>query len=442
MGPRYLLVGSGIASLAAAEALRQRDRAAAITMVSEEAHNFYSRPGLAYLLRGDLPEKQLYVRSRQDLRALGVRRIHARAQQLLCDRRLVVLADGHRLPYDRLLLATGALAVPPPFPGGDLAGVVKLDGLDDARRILKLAGKGRPAVVVGGGITALELAEGLAARGMQVHYFLRGKRYWADVLDETESHIVQKRLQQEGITLHMQTQVKQAHGNRGRLTAVETQAGKHFPCNVLAVAIGVRPRVDLARQAGLKIDRGIVVNQLLQTSQPNVFAAGDCAQVVDPQTGQATLDVLWSTALAQGRIAGANLAGAGQPYVKGISCNITMLGGLKVTILGTVGGARDGQRDEDVVAICRGDSESWRLLPQAWVHSDREDVNRVRLVIGERRLVGALVMGDQTWSRPLQRLIIGQADITPIRAVLIRNNPQALAFLADFYQRWEKRHIG
>src|SRR5262249_3404313 len=170
--------------------MRQRVPAAQITMVSEEVHNFYSRPGLAYLLRGDVPEKQLFVRTYDDLRGLKVSRIHAVVEQLLCDSQELVLAGSKRVPYDRLLLATGALAVPPPFPGGDLAGVVKLDGLDDTRHILKLVRRGKPAVVVGGGITALELAEGLNARGMKVHYFLRGDRYWADVLDEAESHIV------------------------------------------------------------------------------------------------------------------------------------------------------------------------------------------------------------------------------------------------------------
>src|SRR5438132_3293591 len=116
MPQRYVIVGSGIAALSAAEALREREPAAPITLVSEEGHNFYSRPGLAYLLRGDVPEKQLFVRTRDDLRALQVNRVNKRVEQLLCDSRELVLAGGERLRYDCLLLATGALAVPPTFP--------------------------------------------------------------------------------------------------------------------------------------------------------------------------------------------------------------------------------------------------------------------------------------------------------------------------------------
>lgn len=126
-----------------------------------------------------------------------------------------MLAGGQRLRYDCLLLATGALAVQPPFAKEPLAGLVKIDSLDDTRLILKSARRGHSAVVVGGGITALELAEGLCARRMHVHYFLRGNRYWADVLDEAESHIVLERLRHEGVVIHLNTQVKQVHGTGG-----------------------------------------------------------------------------------------------------------------------------------------------------------------------------------------------------------------------------------
>jgi nitrite reductase (NADH) large subunit len=298
-----------------------------------------------------------------------------------------------------------------------------------------LAGRGKTAVVVGGGITALELVEGLLARRLRVHYFMRSARYWSDVLDETESHIILERLRHEGVVIHPNTQVREALGVRGRLTAVETQTGEKIPCQMLAVAIGVRPRVELARAAGLKVDKGIVVNQFLQTSKPEVYAAGDVAQVHDPHSGAATLDVLWSTALAQGRVAGANMAGANLAYVKDIPFNVTQLAGLKVTIIGAVGKGKD----DDLVTIARGDSEAWRHSPKAWVLTEEHDVNRVRLLVGERRIVGALVMGDQTWSRPLQRLIVGEADITPIRSALLGDGGTALAHLANFYQQWERR---
>jgi NAD(P)H-nitrite reductase large subunit len=436
MPHHHLIIGSGIAGLAAAEAIREREPAAALTMLSEESHDFYSRPGLAYLLRGDIPEKQLFVRNRNDLRALQLQRVHARVAQLRTDRHEVVLADGRLARYDRLLLATGAKAVPPTFRGADLAGVVQLDSLDDARHILHLAHKGQAAVVVGGGITALELVEGLRARRLRVHYFLRSARYWSDVLDETESRIILERLRHDGVVLHLNTQVRHALGARGRLTAVETQAGERVACRVLAVAIGVRPRVELARQAGIAVERGIVVDERMRTSAADVFAAGDVTQVHDPISGRATLDVLWSTALAQGRIAGANMAGGNFVYVKGIAFNVTQLAGLKVTIIGSVGQGLDA----DLTAIARGDSETWRRRPPAWIAAEQDDVNRVRILIGERRIIGALVMGEQSWSHPLQRIIVGQADIAAIRPALLRDPAAALPRLAEYYQQWRTKY--
>ncbi|MBN8627227.1 MAG: FAD-dependent oxidoreductase, partial [Planctomycetes bacterium] len=233
MPGHHVIIGSGIAGLTAAETIRTHDPAATITMIGDEPHEFYSRPGLAYLLRGDVPERQLFLRTAADIRSLRITQITARVDQLITAQHFIVLSDGRRLTYDRLLVATGAQASSPPFSGADLAGVVKLDNLDDARRILKLCGRFRSAVVVGGGITALELAEGLRARGMRTHYLLRGSRYWSDVLDEVESQIVLDRLRHEGIQMHLETQVKQAIGKNGRVTAVETQAGEMIPCSVL-----------------------------------------------------------------------------------------------------------------------------------------------------------------------------------------------------------------
>ncbi|RMF36951.1 MAG: NAD(P)/FAD-dependent oxidoreductase, partial [Chloroflexi bacterium] len=142
----YLIIGMGAAGFSAAETIRRHRPDATITLVTEEPHGYYSRPGLAYLLTNELPQSQLFPRSERELDRLGLERITGRAVRLDLQARQVVLEDGRRLAYDALLLATGAAAVPPPFPGADLPGVVTLDNLDDARRILRLARKAKTAV--------------------------------------------------------------------------------------------------------------------------------------------------------------------------------------------------------------------------------------------------------------------------------------------------------
>lgn len=434
MSRRHVIVGTGIAGLAAAERIRELDTGAEITLIGDEADAFYSRPGLAYLLRGDIPERQLFLRSAADLHDLRIARLVGRAERADTVARLVHLEDGRCIAYDRLLVCTGAQASQPPFPGADLAGIVKLDTIADCRRILAACGRFRSAVVVGGGITALELAEGLRARGMRTHYLLRGTRYWSDVLDEVESQIVLDRLRHDGVRIHLETQVARAVGAGGRLTGVETLAGARIPCTTLAVAIGVRPRLEFARSSGLGTDRGIVVDEFLRTTAADVYAAGDCAQVRDPRTGVASLDVLWPIALRQGRCAGENMAGRPTGYLKPVPSNVTQLAGLRVTIIGAVGG---GQND-DLVAITRGESEAWRMLPKATAVCRGESLNRVRILLAERTIVGALVMGDQTWSRPLQRLITEHVDVAEVRSALVAGEDDALDRLAAFYDRWSR----
>ncbi len=431
--PEYVIIGSSIAGQSAAEAIRERDAHSPITLVAEEPHRFYSRPGLAYVLRGDIPEKQIMARTAEDWRQLKAQIVTARAERLLPDQHQVKLVNGKTLRYDRLLLATGSVAVPPDFPGRELPGIVKLDNLDDLHHIVKLAGRRKTAVVIGGGITALELVEGLRARGVKVHYLMRSGRYWSNVLDETESHLVEDRLREEAVIIHPRTQLKQALGKRDKLIGVETVAGERIDCDMLAVAIGVRPRLELAQAAGLKIERGIVVDEYLRTSAPDVFAAGDVAQVTDPHTGRSSLDVLWSSALAQGRAAGFNMAGGATPYRRTVPMNVTQLAGLITTIIGAVGAGRN----DDLVTLSRGESEQWRSLEPARAVYARWEANRIRLQFDDRHIVGAVVMGDQMWARPLYDLISKRIDITSIRDVMLADQSDAFDHLRQFYQEWE-----
>jgi NADPH-dependent 2,4-dienoyl-CoA reductase/sulfur reductase-like enzyme len=291
-------------------------------------------------------------------------------------------------------------------------------------------------VVVGGGITALEIVEGLRARRVRPHYFMRRDRYWSSVLDKTESRIVEHRLAQEGVQIHYRTELAEILGKRGHVVGVRTQDGQQIKCQIVAIAIGVRPNRALADAAGLKTDRGILVDETLQTSAPDVFAAGDVAQVFDPFSGQAILDTLWSVAVAQGRIAGQNMAGQTVAYRKDVPFNVTRLAGLTTTIIGTVG----HDTDEDLVGIARGDSETWRQLPDAVAAQADFEVNRLRVLVGKQNLLGGVVMGDQTLSRPLHQLIARQVDITSIHGRLLQSNAPIADIIADFWTQWRQRH--
>jgi NAD(P)H-nitrite reductase large subunit len=266
---------------------------------------------------------------------------------------------------------------------------------------------------------------------VNVHYLLRGNRYWSNVLDEHESRIVEGRLQAEGVTLHFHSEPVEIIGKSGKVSGVRLKDGNTIKCDMLAYAIGINPRMELAHEAGLSLERGVLVNEFLQTNDPDIYAAGDVAQVYDPLTGQSVLDSLWTPAREQGYAAGLNMAGKQTPYIKGAPFNVTRLAGLTTTIIGAVGRGID----EDVQGIARGDSETWRQLPDAIVAQSGFDMNHVRVLVGEKTLIGAVVMGDQTLSTPLQKIIAEKMDISAIHDKLLSSDAKIADVIVDYWSK-------
>lgn len=426
----YVIIGTGASGLAAAETIREADPAGVITIFGDDPHGFYSRPGIAYFLTGETSEKQLSLRQGKDFQIVKSSIISINTQS-----RMVTSANKQNYNYDKLLIATGSTSIKLTIPGAELKGVVKLDNLEDAKEVISIARKSRQAAVIGGGIIALEMVEGLLARGIETHFLLRSDRYWPNVLDEKESEIVEKRLKQHGVHLHYRSQIKQINTSNGKMTSIDTEEGEKIICQLLAVCIGVQPRMELAKGAGLQTDRGILTNEYLQTSAEDIFAAGDAAQVLDPVSGKTTLDALWGTAVAQGRVAGNNMIGKHLAYNKSAAINVTRLAGLTTTIMGAVG---QGKKDEDLLTISRGDSESWRQIPNVMAVQRDSDINRTRIMLGTKTFLGAVLMGDQTLSRPLQELISHQVDIKDIIPELLKPDIALADTIINFWLKWSQ----
>ena len=390
------------------------------------------------MLTGSIPEKQIFPRLNGEWERLDIRTVYGRATRIDAARRVVYPSEGEPLAYDALLIATGAKAVLPSIPGIELEGVVTFDTLSDTRQILQRAKKARRAVVVGGGVTAMELAEGLAARRIKTHYLLRKDRYWGNVLDPVESSMVEHELQQQGIKLHRRTQVQEIAGKKNRVSKVITDSGQSIRCEIVGVAIGIRPRIELAQAAGLEVDRGILVDQWMRSSDPNIFAAGDVSQVFDPPSGEYRLDSLWWIAEDQGRVAGTNMAGGDLTYERAVPFNVTRIGGIITTIIGAVGQA---ETDDDLVAIVHGDSETWRDRLDSFAVESQSKHSRIRLLIGEETILGAVIMGDQTLSEPIHELIRTKAKLGRYRDQFMQSPKRAMEILGDYAHRQDGRQL-
>ncbi len=412
---RYVIIGNGAAGATAAQTIRQNDSAGEIVMLTAEPYPMYSRPGLAYVLINEVSPEQIMARTLDWYEEWGINLVLGEAVGLDVEQQMVRLADGRSLSYDRLLIATGARATPPPYPGAELDGVVYLDTLDGTKELVQKTRRARRAVVVGGGITALELTEGLTHRGIQTHYFLRRDRLWGRVFNDEEAALLEKKMKAHHVHIHYNTEAVEILGDRkGRVRGVRLADGRDFKCDLVGVAIGVKPLIDVVANTPIATDRAILVNERMQTNVPNVYAAGDCAQVYDRWTEKHMLDILWPSAVAEGNAAGLNMVGKTYQYEKGSPFNACLLFGLHITTMGQINPRREAEDDEPQIVqhISRGSSEVWYTYPRpyrsAWA---AENDNTIRLVLSGDYLVGALVIGEQSLTDSLRYLIEHEVNI-------------------------------
>ncbi len=308
---RIVIVGGGGAGFAAAEMLRRRGFAGGIVMLSNDAAAPVDRPNLSKdYLAGGAPEDWLPLRPDTFYSESGIElRLNTEVVGIDAKARQVSTADGKTLAYDRLLLATGAEPVRLPMPGTQQPPIHTLRSLADCRTIVDAAESARRALVIGASFIGLEVAASLRTRGIEVVVVAPEARPMERVLGPEMGDFIRKLHEEHGVAFRLQDTVAAIDGHRATL-----KSGGTVEADLVVVGVGVRPRLTLAEQIGLTLDRGVAVNQFLETSAPGIYAAGDIVRWPDPHSGAAIRVEHWVVAERQGQTAALNMLGQSEPF--------------------------------------------------------------------------------------------------------------------------------
>ena len=334
MRTKYLIIGNSAGGIGAAEAIRQVDKEGALAIVSEEPYPTYSRPLISkYLARERTLEGILFrpcnFYDQNNILLLPGKKV----TDLELASQTVSLDDNEQISWEKLLLAVGGKPIFPKMKGSDKRGVFTFTTLDDAKAIDRFLDSRRKAVVIGGGLIGISVTEALVKRGVDVVVVEMKERILNTILDQQTSLMAEEILKQAGVKIVTGHTVVEVNG-RESVEGATLDNGDTMPCDLLLVAIGVLPRSELALDAKLETNRGIVVDRHMVTNEPNIYACGDVAEAYDFVYRENRLSPIWPNAYIGGRAAGFNMAGIPTKYSGGTAMNSLNYFGIDITSAG------------------------------------------------------------------------------------------------------------
>lgn len=412
---RLVIVGNGMAGHRLVEALLARPERPAITVIGAETAPAYNRILLSPLLAGEMERDALTLRDADWYAEQGIELVLGeRVESIDRAARRLTTDAGRELGYDRLVLATGSTPARPPVPGLELPGVHVFRDLHDADALARAAEAGRNAVVIGGGLLGLEAAEGLRKRGMQVSLLQREDRLMNRQLDLTAARLLESELRGRGLDIHTDAQLERLEANaEGQVCAALLADGTRLAADCVVVAIGIVPQAELGRVAELEVNRGVIVDEWLTTSDPAIYALGECCEhrgnlygLVEPIWRQ--VEVLADKLCRSD--AERSDADSAQGYVEKPTATKLKVSGISLYAFGPT----EPEPEHEVLS-----------------YRDPQQGDYRRLLLRDGRLEGAVLYGD-TASGPwyFEQALAGR-DLSDCRAALLLGAADAQALLDD-----------
>jgi len=391
---RLVVIGNGVAGVTTARLVAERDPSAEVTIYSEEPYPYYARPRLIELLAGRVAPEDMAFYPEEWYRKRGLCVVlGCRVVQLKPQSREVTLANGERIAYDQLVLATGARPWVPPIKGADAEGVYTLRSMDDALALRDRAKEGKRAVILGGGLLGLDTAMALRVHGIGVTVVEIAPHLLPRQLDAQGAAVLQRAIEERGVDIITGDACEWIERQNGHLR-LKLKSNRALEAGLVVISAGVQPRLELAQEAGLSCNKGLVVNERLLTSAPDVYAVGDVAEF----NGR-----IWSiipAALAQAQVAAAQICGERDILYKDIVPSTTLkVTGIDLTSVGEVNPQGDGFVEERRIDAAKGIYK--------------------KLVIRDGRVVGAIVLGDRSGVRAITQLIERKVNVSAYVGTLL-----------------------
>jgi len=384
----YLIIGNGAAGNSAAENIRRFDAQGDILMFSKEKHFFYYTPGLPDYLGGQKQIKEIiihdekwYAKNKIDLH------LDEKIGEIDPPKKTVISAKGVRYAYDKLLLACGSNSFLPPIPGSSTAGVFTLRRLDDAANIIQAAKEARQGVIIGGGLLGLETGNALRKRGLKVAVVEFFPRLLPRQMDITGAQILYEKMAEMGFQFYLGAKTQAIENSTSGLWVV-LESGEKIPAQMVIISAGVRPEVSLGKKLNLALNRGIIVNEKLITSLPDIYAAGDIAEYNGQVYG------IWPAAMEQGKIAGLNMAGQRAIYQGTLPANTLKVAGIDLLSAGEI----DAPGNMESIIYKNEQAKIYR-----------------KLVVKDDILIGAILLGDIRGGKEIQKAIELKRNISAFK---------------------------
>lgn len=342
-----VIIGNGIAGVTTARHVRKlsNDR---ITIISAESKHFFSRTALMYIYMGHMTynhtkpyEDSFWEKNRIELKQGYVETVNF-------ENKSIAFSNGEHMEYDKLVLAVGSKPRMYGWPGQELEGVQGLYSLQDLENLEMHAPNNqvcKRAVVVGGGLIGIELAEMLSSRNIPVTFLVRENSFWSGVLPEPDSQLITKHIIKHGIDLRLNANLKEIIGNE-KVNAIKTEEGETIECDFVGITTGVEPNIDFIRTTALAVDKGILVNRFLETNIPDVYAIGDCSQNTEPNPGRKPIEAVWYTGRMMGETLAQTLCGNKLPYNPGQWFNSAKFFDIEYQTYGQVSSERNRPAEE------------------------------------------------------------------------------------------------